>query len=264
MTYSLPRIDRPVGCAARLAYEAADFYGSGATVPVDVIGLRARASRSASLEQPMLWITFEEDPTTDAGQEQSLGTSFIQWLGEAPISVLPSFYAVRFAAAVAAATNSRPHFVTPLQQIEEATLIFSLNVSQAAEVFRVSRPAIYAWREGGAVNSTHRERIALIYEYAQLLRKIDPVPVGEALTWVDATTGLSLFALLSANPLDDVALRRWIETLPQRIKEWWAPSNEIIARNEKDGVRAVPDAWRKEMRRRNAGRHIRSEKIKPI
>jgi transcriptional regulator with XRE-family HTH domain len=161
---------------------------------------------------------------------------------------------VRLASYLSAPT---PRYIPPREKLEETVSIFTLNVTQTAEVFGVSRTAIYDWREGKAVSQKHQERISQIYEYALALKEVDSTPIGEALTWQDAESGQSLLSLLKAEPLDDTRIHQFIKALPERIQEWWAPANALIAAHNKDGWAPVPDALREERRNRSAGRNVR-------
>lgn len=261
MTYNLPRVARSLGTGPFAVNDSSEFYGTGASVPVDVIGLRCNASRSASLEQPQLWITVEQDPAKEIDLDHSLGASFINWWGGTLSLATYSPYVVQIASTVIAAQEANRRFLSAKEQVDEAMLYFSLNTSQAAMVFAVSRPTIYGWREGQPLRDrAHRERMELISGMVQFWKKLSATPVGEAQGWVDATTGRTLLSLLVAQNLATTGVQRHLEALHRHIQEFWSSSNALIASNTNDGFAPVPKRWRKEMRRNTSGRKIRKGK----
>ena len=149
-------------------------------------------------------------------------------------------------------------FLSPQQQLEDVVMTFSLNVSQMAEVMRVSRQTIYDWRDGPELRPEHRERLNQLHGLVLQYRELDPIPIGEALTWVGASTGQSLFDLLRAEDLDLPAIRNVLTAMPARIEDQFAEANAEIARIEKEGWPEIPENWRNETLRRSSGRNVRS------
>ena len=136
--------------------------------------------------------------------------------------------------------------VPALEKVAGVEAMFSLRSSQSAEVFRVSQSTLIGWHNGRPIGQKHRVRLAQVYRLSEMLRGIDPRPIGEALTWSDAATGNSLLSLLMAEMLDGKALAECISMLSQRIEDWWEPANAVIDRHAQEKWPPVPAAYRKE------------------
>lgn len=83
---------------------------------------------------------------------------------------------------------------------------FSLNLSMAAAVLRVSRPTLYAWLRGEAEpHAGNLARIDHLYSLAQSWRRLSTVPLGR-FGRRTLSAGTSVFGLLANAKLDDAKL----------------------------------------------------------
>lgn len=133
---------------------------------------------------------------------------------------------------------STPEVPAALAEIREA---FTLNVVQTAQVFGVTRQAIYDWREGNPVKEENRQRIAAIRALAHRWNDLHPKPVGRAVA--EEIDGVSLLSLLAADPINEQQVERLFQTISERLAAAEAnrpPSaRELI---EKRGMRPLPEA----------------------
>lgn len=86
--------------------------------------------------------------------------------------------------------------------------VFGLNVSDAAKVFGVQRPAIYQWldlQDMTTVRQVNQERMKQLYRLAIQSEKLGPLHIG-ALRAVLPGSGSTLLDLLSENHIDPVRL----------------------------------------------------------
>lgn len=131
-----------------------------------------------------------------------------------------------------------PEVPAALAAIREA---FSLNVAQMAQIFGVSRQAVYDWREGKPVKLENRQRIATIRALAHRWNDLHPKPVGRIVA--EQIDGVSLLSLLSAEQVDPSAVERLFRTIAARLAAAEAnrpPSaRELI---EKHGMQPLPEA----------------------
>lgn len=98
--------------------------------------------------------------------------------------------------------------ITPASVVDLARTVFSLNISDTADVFGVSRPTIYQWMKLGDIDlvrsSQYKERIKMVYRATQFWQKFRPL-TGR---WQQAIlpSGACLFDLLKAEKIDLAAL----------------------------------------------------------
>ena len=105
-----------------------------------------------------------------------------------------------------------PEVPAALAEIRDA---FSLNVVQLAQIFGVSRQAIYDWREEKPVKTENRQRIATIRSMARLWTNIYPKPVGRVVA--EEIDGMSLLTLLSADQADESAITQLFHKIAERL-----------------------------------------------
>lgn len=85
---------------------------------------------------------------------------------------------------------------------------FSLNRSDLSQVLRVSRPTVYAWlREESQPQADNIQRVRELFGFARLWRNMSTHPVGRMVRR-PLHNGQALFGLLSADVLDETAVRR--------------------------------------------------------
>lgn len=105
--------------------------------------------------------------------------------------------------------------VSPASVVDLARNVFGLNISETADVFRVSRPTIYQWlklEDMEQVRSREdRERIKAVYQAAQLWQQY-PLLKGR---WLQAIlpSGTTALDILKAQKIDPDALRAAYTTL---------------------------------------------------
>lgn len=131
-----------------------------------------------------------------------------------------------------------PEVPAALAEIRDA---FSLSVVQLAQIFGVSRQAIYDWREGKPVKTENRQRIAAIRALAHQWMQTYPKPIGRVVA--EEIDGTSLLALLSADQVDESAITPLLQKIAERLAAADAnrpPSaRELI---EKHGFKPLPEA----------------------
>ena len=98
--------------------------------------------------------------------------------------------------------------VSPASVVDRARSVFGLNISETAEVFRVSRPTIYQWmklQDSAQVRSrADRERIKAIYQAAQLWKARAPLKGRWPQTILPS--GTTVLDILKAPKIDPDAL----------------------------------------------------------
>ena len=128
-------------------------YGSGASIPVDNIGLLHAASRPlrSSVRPSTVWI-IEEDASGEACfTPWPLIHRFYLSSHDGSAQDLLSGFELRLRQLVGAAPQPAPEILTPQEQLAEATHTFSLPASQLAAIFDVSRQTIYNWKRGSNI-----------------------------------------------------------------------------------------------------------------
>ncbi len=137
-----------------------------------------------------------------------------------------------------------PEVPAALAEIREA---FSLNVVQLAQVFGVSRQAVYDWREGKPVKVENRQRIADIQNLAHRWNELYPKPMGRVVA--EEIDGSSSLSLMSAERIDEAAITAHFHVIAKRLAAAEAnrpPSaHELI---EKHGMQPLSESEQ----RRNA------------
>lgn len=99
--------------------------------------------------------------------------------------------------------------ISPASVVDMARSIFGLNISETAEVFRISRPTIYQWMKLEDIEQVRsrkdRERIKVIYQAAQQWQKFPPLK-GR---WRQAIlpSGTTVLDLLKTEQFDPTALK---------------------------------------------------------
>jgi DNA-binding XRE family transcriptional regulator len=245
--------DRPRQSLADFGLSAARrFDQSGSPAPGDYTGLLQAASgpaRFAPACQIVITDQVIESTETDS-----------PWIGQFMLAqdvrpldpnqidhvILYHSWVVMCLGNSAATALAAPEIASPHEQLAEVAETFSLNATQLARVFGVSRQTIYNWRKGEAIDTAHRPRLGSLHDLARRYRRHDPKPIGPALTWPDTTSGASLLDLLSARPHDHATIRRHLEALPSRIAVHFGEANAAIECNKDDGFAPIPDAWRRE------------------
>lgn len=223
---------------------------SGSPVPGDYAGLLQAASGPA---RPVpAWQIIITDQVVESAEADS------PWIGGflcSPVVppdeinqidrlILYHTWVVTFATSPVCA--AKPDIVSPHEQLTELTHTFSLNATQLADIFDVSRQTIYNWRKGETIDRVYRPRLDSLHGFARHYRRLDPAPVGPAMTWVDAASGQSLLDLLLVCPHDHAAVHRYLEALPARIAAHFSEANAAIERNKHDGFAPVPEEWRRD------------------
>jgi hypothetical protein len=260
-TATLPRVSTPLGLnRISPGFAQGSFVSSGSPVPVETIDIYSTVSGYGA---PATCEYFVVPDRTWAESEKvfaRLRELFRSW-HEYRWAVAPVYTDWIWNEHIA---SPAPRLRTPVEQLDDVTMTFSLNTTQTADVFGVSRPTIYEWRRGAAPGLENRARLNALHELAEYYRSLNPAPIGEALTWTDTSTGRSLLDLLTAQPLDREAVLRCLAALPHRISDHFAEADADIARNAADGWPAIPERWRKETRRRTAGRNVRPGNTQPF
>jgi len=249
MTYALPWGAR-TSDAFSLATNTRDFCGTGSPVPVNYLGLFRESSRPAALDVTDFCILVVQDIANNIDLTQSIANSFDTWRSGPRKPSVPSGYTFWLTHAFA---PNAGFAVMHRERVDDAITYFSLNTSQAAEVFAVSRPTIYGWRQGQPVRDhAKRERVEQIVALASFWRKFSSAPVGDGLNWKNPVTGQTLLMLLSAQPLDMAGTETHLQTLHEALRAFWARSNTLTSSNAADGFAPMPERWRRETRRRSA------------
>jgi DNA-binding transcriptional regulator YiaG len=83
----------------------------------------------------------------------------------------------------------------------------SLSVAEAARVFGVQRPTVYAWERGEVPAQKNATRVRALFELANHWRSLSEEPVGALRRELVASDGKSLVALLSERRLRADAIK---------------------------------------------------------
>lgn len=214
----------------------------------------APSSRPAFFPQRQIRIVRTESNESDEELKEALSSILNDWLTQRMAKERSDAQSVRTSVSFTGLASAS-------ECVEEAMLWLSLNATQAAQVFRVSRQTIYAWRDGQALRDrSHRDRVAQIRALVKYWKQLSNAPVGEVQGWADTSTGQTLLALLAAPAIDVTAVQRHLDVLHKHLLNAWAKSESITASNANDGFAPIPERWRREMHRDTSGRNIRTGK----
>lgn len=125
--------------------------------------------------------------------------------------------------------------ITPASVVDQTRTVFSLNISDTADVFSVSRPTIYQWMKLEDIDlvraSQDRDRIKAVYRATRLWQKFRPL-TGR---WQQAIlpSGACLLDLLKEAQIDLAALEQAYDFLAatgnKRRKEQSARAQKAVA-----------------------------------
>ena len=223
--------------------------GTGSSVPLNCVGLIHSSSRPLRIGQSYIVLIDEEQMDTEAVSTPWPLLNHLyarHYESSAARDQLRDYlvYHVWHSAGAPPVPAPAPEIITHHDQVADITHTFSLNATQLAGLFGVSRQTIYNWRKGETIDTAYRSRLKSLHDFVRDYRLLDPAPIGPALTWIDTTSGQSLLDLLGARPHDHTAIARYLKALPARIAEHFTEANAAITRNKDDGFAPIPDEWR--------------------
>ncbi len=135
----------------------------------------------------------------------------------------------------------------------------SLNVTQLADVLRVTRQTVYDWLTGEAKPRAEQSfRIKALYDVARDWSRISGTPIGDLLT-TPVLDGISLIEALRAKMHDPEQIRSVLHVLQETIvvREAIPLSGRTAAQAAAAYGYAIPDATEQERRRSAASRRAR-------
>lgn len=135
----------------------------------------------------------------------------------------------------------------------------SLNVTQLAEVLRVTRQTVYDWLTGEAKPRAEQSfRIKSVYDVARDWSRVSRTPIGDLLT-TPVLDGISLIEALRTEVHDPDRIRLVLHVLQETIvvREAIPLSGRTAAAAAAAYGYAIPDATEQERRRSAASRRAR-------
>lgn len=108
--------------------------------------------------------------------------------------------------------------VTRSQMLELVIEDFKLSITALANIFGVSRTAVYKWRDGGAMDDRNSNLLTALYKVSQKIASCNIPVVGSKLS-APLTNGKSLLLLLEEGNDPEKVCKLFLEKFskPERI-----------------------------------------------